>query len=159
MLSCSSQHALLYRLIAYAKALVSVGRSSFAKSFLRNTFCNNRKVLLVNFSAKRKSNNEKECFADRRSAMKTLFALTRGRSGQNRQRERLTVLGTTRELVKVQFICVGDSLGVLSKSLIWLTVPYATAFQISDLVNATAAFAQDDSHRSYRHKIPQVDCA
>ena len=57
----------------------------FSKKFSVKYFLlASRKVLLVNFSAKRKSNNEKECFADRRSAMKTLFALTRGRSGQNR---------------------------------------------------------------------------
>ena len=57
----------------------------FCKKFSAKYFLQaSRKVLLVNFSAKRKSNNEKECFADRQSAMKTLFALTRGRSGQNR---------------------------------------------------------------------------
>ena len=56
----------------------------FCKKFSAKYFLQaSRKVLLVNFSAKRKSNNEKECFADRRSAIKPLFALTLGRRGRN----------------------------------------------------------------------------
>ena len=51
----------------------------FSKKFSVKYFLlASRKVLLVNFSAKRKSNNEKECFADRRSAITPLFALTPG---------------------------------------------------------------------------------
>ena len=51
----------------------------FSKKFSAKYFLQaSRKVLQANFSAKRKSNNEKECFVVRQSAIIPLFALTPG---------------------------------------------------------------------------------